>query len=68
MRPLENTLIKLLRSLDFHDEIGHTKIAIGEILLKSKHDASAYSLDWRLAFCLDEQQMDFVLDFGRGIQ
>lgn len=31
VRPLENTLIKLLRSLDFHDEIGHTKIAIGEI-------------------------------------
>lgn len=29
MRPLESTLIKLLRSLDFYDDIGRTKIAIG---------------------------------------
>lgn len=28
VRPLENTLIKLLRSLDFHDDTGRTKIAI----------------------------------------
>lgn len=29
IRPLENTLIKLLRSLDFYDEVGRTKIAMG---------------------------------------
>ncbi|KAK9825641.1 hypothetical protein WJX81_003224 [Elliptochloris bilobata] len=28
IRPLENTLIKLLRSLDFYDEAGRTKIAM----------------------------------------
>ncbi len=30
IRPLENTLIKLLKSLDFYDELGRDKIAIGE--------------------------------------
>ena len=29
VRPLENTLIKLLKSLDFYDESGREKIAIG---------------------------------------
>ena len=29
MRPLENTLIKLLKSLDFYDDSGREKIAIG---------------------------------------
>ena len=29
IRPLENTLIKLLKSLDFYDELGRDKIAIG---------------------------------------
>jgi len=29
IRPLENTLIKLLRSLDFYDELGRSKIAMG---------------------------------------
>lgn len=29
IRPLENTLIKLLRSLDFYDEPGRVKIAMG---------------------------------------
>jgi len=33
IRPLENTLIKLLRSLDFYDELGRTKIAMGAPLL-----------------------------------
>ena len=32
IRPLENTLIKLLRSLDFYDEPGRTKIAMGAAL------------------------------------
>ena len=32
IRPLENTLIKLLRSLDFYDEAGRTKIAMGAAL------------------------------------
>lgn len=30
VRPLENTLIKLLKSLDFYQDEGRTKIAIGE--------------------------------------
>ncbi len=30
IRPLENTLIKLLKSLDFYDSLGRDKIAIGE--------------------------------------
>ena len=29
VRPLENTLIKLLKSLDFYDDLGREKIAIG---------------------------------------
>lgn len=31
MRGLENTLIKLLLSLEFFDELGRKKIAIGEL-------------------------------------
>lgn len=30
IRPLENTLIKLLKSLDFYNDEGRIKIAIGE--------------------------------------
>ena len=35
IRPLENTLIKLLKSLDFYDELGRDKIAIGARLSSS---------------------------------
>ena len=35
VRPLENTLIKLLKSLDFYDDLGREKIAIGAALLPS---------------------------------
>ena len=30
VRPLENTLVKLLKTLDFYDEAGREKLAIGE--------------------------------------
>lgn len=41
IRPLENTLIKLLKSLDFYNDEGRIKIAIGERSL------SASGLHWQ---------------------
>lgn len=33
VRPLENTLIKLIKSLDFYQDEGRKKIAIGRVLM-----------------------------------
>ena len=37
VRPLENTLIKLLKTLDFYDDAGRDKLAIGELGLHSSN-------------------------------
>ena len=50
IRPLENTLIKLLRSLDFYDEPGRDKIAMGTACLSCFVVPRQYIADqqWRM--------------------